>query len=160
MQYTFLYSVPRQVEIKIFPFLFLTSCHSYQNHCYLFSALPCTLLHSFSLPSLSLSFSLFLSLSFSLSPSLSLSSSLSIYLYVSLSIFLCYCLCTLSSPMPYVGLGRVRCRFPIAPVHSEGSTVGKEVSALRDMLTGYLRAPPDMVTFEVGAWSNIAAWNS
>ncbi|KAK3701997.1 hypothetical protein RRG08_017887 [Elysia crispata] len=49
------------------------------------------------------------------------------------------------------GLGRVRCRFPIAPVHSEGSTVGKEVSALRDMLTGYLRAPPDMVTFEMSS---------
>ncbi|RUS71250.1 hypothetical protein EGW08_020985 [Elysia chlorotica] len=51
--------------------------------------------------------------------------------------------------MSTAGVGRVRCRFPIAPVHSEGSTVGKEVSALRDMLTGYLRAPPEMVTFEL-----------
>ncbi|GFR98455.1 hypothetical protein ElyMa_004502300 [Elysia marginata] len=47
------------------------------------------------------------------------------------------------------GLGRVRCRFPIAPVHSEGSTVGKEISALRDMLTDSPRAPPENVIFEM-----------
>lgn len=47
------------------------------------------------------------------------------------------------------GVGRVRTRFPIAPVHAEGSTVGKEVTALRDMLTGYHRAPPENVEFEM-----------
>ncbi|GFO29028.1 hypothetical protein PoB_005553300 [Plakobranchus ocellatus] len=49
------------------------------------------------------------------------------------------------------GLGRVRCRYPIAPVHGEGSSVWRELNALRDMLNGMVREPPEMVTFEMSS---------
>ncbi|CAG5124556.1 unnamed protein product, partial [Candidula unifasciata] len=47
------------------------------------------------------------------------------------------------------GVGKIRLRYPIAPVHGEGSPVWKELNALKDKVSDTGKAPPSTVLFQM-----------
>ncbi|BFZ11231.1 hypothetical protein BsWGS_14270 [Bradybaena similaris] len=52
--------------------------------------------------------------------------------------------------LPYIeGAGKIRLRYPIAPVHGEGSSVWKELNALKDKVLESDEGPPSSVLFEL-----------
>ncbi|GFO04571.1 hypothetical protein PoB_003107600 [Plakobranchus ocellatus] len=55
------------------------------------------------------------------------------------------------------GVGRVRLRYPIAPIHQYGSPVWKELNAFKDMFNDYVNSVTvEAVTFEMSPASAIA----